>query len=344
MFEVVLTLCLAGDPAICRVTLLPAREASTLAACEKGVPAAPPVGEGLRAKGAASCRRVPDGLAFVEVAPGVFVHEGRIEEPDEANAGDVANIAFVVGTEAVAVIDAGSTRTIAEGVWRAIRARTDLPVRYLILTHVHPDHSLGAPLFADAGAEVVAHEDLPRAMADRQANYLESLSREIGAASAMGSGAVEVDVPVADRAALDLGGRVLDLRAWPLAHTGTDLSVRDGGSGLLFTGDLVFDRHVPALDGSIRGWQAVLADLRAQTLQGAVPGHGSVLLPWPEGVEATARYLDVLAGDTREAIDRGVRVGEAARTAASAEAGRWQLFDAFNARNATVAFAELEWE
>lgn len=328
MFEAVATVCLG---AVCRVALVPGHEAETRAACEAG---------------GHTCRAAPSPLPVEAVAPGVFVHVGRVAEPDGENRGDVANIGFVIGTDSVAVIDAGSAAWLGEALWRAIRARTDLPVSHVILTHMHPDHVFGAPVLAAAGAEVVGHAALPRALADRQANYLESLERLIGAEALAGTEppAVTVTVTVGDTWAVDLGGRVLTVRAWPMAHTGTDLTVLDGATGTLFAGDLVFDRHVPALDGSVRGWLAALATLRGEPAARVVPGHGAASLPWPEGSDAVLRYLEVLAADTRAALAAGERLGEATAHVGESERGAWDLFDAFNARNATVAYTELEWE
>ena len=344
MFEAIVTLCLAGAPDICRETLLPGIAGTEAASCEAGLPAAYAPPAGLVAASAPACRTAPAPLPFTEVAPGLYVHRGVVAEPDAANGGDVANIGFVVGREAVAVIDAGTTRGVAEGVWRAIRTRTDLPVRHLILTHVHPDHTLGAPLFVEAGAEVVGHAALDRALADRQANYLESMAALIGRGAMIGSGAVATDIAVATTHTLDLGGRMLDLRAWPLAHTGTDLTVMDRQTGTLLAGDLIFDDHVPALDGSLRGWQGALDVLAAMQLANVVPGHGGPRLEWPGGAEPMRRYLDTLARDTTEAIAAGERMAAAVEWIAASESAHWALFDAYNARNATVAFTELEWE
>jgi len=347
MFEAILTLCLATAPDTCRDRLLPGYEASTEAACRAALAEVAPdpgrLADGLVASEPA-CRPVADALEMVEVAPGVFAHEGRIAEPDARNRGDVSNLGFVIGETGVAVIDTGTAPWMGEALWRAIRARTDLPVRHVILTHMHPDHVFGAGVFERAGARVWGHEGLPRALADRQANYLESLRASVGAAAFVDASAPTLSDPVADRAEIDLGGRVLALRAWPVAHTGNDLTALDRPTGTLFAGDLVFDGHIPALDGSLRGWRAVLADLQAMEFARVVPGHGGPSLRWPEGAAPLARYLQVLERDTRAALDAGARLSEAVRTVAQAEAAQWDLFEAYNPRNITVAFTELEWE
>lgn len=326
MFEAVVTLCLG---AVCREALLPGYEAATKAACE--------------ASGVV-CRKSGPALPVEEIAPGVFVHVGAIAEPDRENRGDVANLGFVIGSTSVAVIDSGSAAWIGEGIWRAVRARTDLPVSHVVLTHMHPDHVFGASVLAQTGAEVVAHERFARALADRQANYLESLARLIGPGALAGTIAPEVTVEVAHIGEVDLGDRVLEVRAWPLAHSETDLTVLDRSTSTLFAGDLVFHRHLPALDGSVTGWLSVLSELRDRNVERIVPGHGAASLPWPEGSDPNLRYLEVLARDSRGAVADGERLAEAVEYIAESERDEWALFDAYNARNATVAFTELEWE
>lgn len=341
MFEAIVTLCLALSGGACHDQLVPGYEAATAQACaarlEASAPDLPETARDLH------CQPAGPTLAVTETAPGVFVHEGRIEEPDATNRGDVANLGFVIGAESVAVIDTGSARWLGEGLWRAIRTRTDLPVSHVILTHMHPDHVFGAGPFAEAGAVIVGHARLPRALADRQVNYQESLSRLIGDAFA-GSRTVAVTMTVEDATTLDLGARILELQAWDVAHTGTDVTVLDRATGTLFAGDLVFDRHTPALDGQLRGWRRILERMAGLDASHVVPGHGGPVLDWPEGAADTARYLEVLEQDTRAAIERGDRLGEAVQVIGAQEAGSWQLFDAYNARNATVAFTELEWE
>ena len=85
-------------------------------------------------------------------------------------------------------------------------------------------------------------------------------------------------------------------------------------------------------------------DLLSMDVKHVVPGHGAALLDWPAGGTAQQTYLDILARDTEDAIAEGQRLGDAIDTVAAAQADVWELFEAFNPRNATVAFTELEWE
>lgn len=335
MFEAVMMLCATfAEGEACREALVPGYATGTRAACEAGLRARPVEG--------AACAQAGPVLPVIEAAPGVYVHAGAIAEPDAANHGDVSNLGFVVGETAIAVIDSGGSAQVGEALWRAIRARSDLPVTHVILTHMHPDHVFGAGVFA--GAEVVGHAGLRRALAERRESYLESFSRLIGPGAFLGSDVPQVDRGIEDVAEIDLGGRALRLRAWPLAHTGTDLTVFDAQTGTLFAGDLVFDRHAPALDGSLRGWQAVLDDMAKIEADRMIPGHGGPVMGWPEGAAPLKRYLDTLARDTRKALDEGARLSDAVGRIAAEEADDWSLFEAYNPRNATVAFTELEWE
>jgi quinoprotein relay system zinc metallohydrolase 2 len=262
---------------------------------------------------------------------------------DDETGGDIGNIAFVVGEEAVAVIDAGGSRALGEAVVAAVRAATDRPIRYLILTHFHPDHILGGTALVDAGAEVLAHERLPDAMAARADGFLEQGGREVGAGF-IGSEVPRVSRTIAAGDSLDLGGRVLELQAWPVAHSEADLTVFDRATGTLIAGDLVFDEHLPTLDGSLGGWLDVLDGMEELDADQVVPGHGGPLLPWPEGLAAERRYLETLRRDVRGHLAAGDTITETVGAATQEERGSWTLFDEHNPRNATTAYTELEWE
>jgi len=282
-------------------------------------------------------------LPVDEIAPGIFVHLGTSELMTKENEGAIANVGFIVGTDAVAVVDTGGSLREGNKLLAAVRSRTDKPIRYVINTHGHPDHVFGTAAFVNDATTFVGHRNLPRALATRGHFYIDSFRRIMGDELVGDVRIIPPTLTVDDTLDLDLGDRRLALRAWPTAHSDNDLTVFDEKSGTLFAGDLVFLTHIPVLDGSLRGWLKAIDELGGMAAQRVVPGHGPAS-DWPAALSDERRYLEKLDGDVRALVNGGKPITVAANSAAASERPRWDLFDDYNARNATAAFSEIEWE
>ena len=282
-------------------------------------------------------------LRLDEVAEGVHVYAGPHEEANPRNLGAVGNAGVVIGRDAVAVIDTGGSPEFGRRLRASIAALTDLPVAWVITTHAHPDHVFGHVAFEEDGTSFAGHRKLARALAVRSPFYLDAFERLVGEGFE-GARVIVPSVEVSDETRIDLGGRVLVLTAWRTAHTDNDLTVLDLRTGTLFSGDLVFVDRLPVVDGSLKGWLDVIAELRRVPAKRVVPGHGPASAAWPEALDALERYLRALLRDVRREVAAGGRIESAIGRVAGEERDRWVGFDASHPRNVTASFTELEWE
>lgn len=280
-------------------------------------------------------------LTLDSVAPGVYAKIGKFG--DVFTQPDMGNVSVVVGSRCVAVIDTGASPEIGREVDCAIQAITPLPVCYVVVTHHHPDHSLGSAPFKAAAAEIIGHALLPGALVINHDYFVTSMTAAGHPMEVADIIAPDRTLPAGASLSLDLGARTLQVQAHPLGHSSSDVTVFDDTSGTLILGDLLFVDHVPVIDGSARGWLEILNELQGVAARQAIPGHGPVV-PWPEGGQPQIDYLRLIREQSQTVIDAGGFLEDAYEQVGVNLSAQWQRFDLFHKRNVGKAFTELEWE
>lgn len=260
--------------------------------------------------GAAAARRAASDAdpvapyAARRLAPGVYVVPGDSGRGSEGR----PNAGFVVTDDGVVVIDALGSPLQGERLVRTVRAATARPIRWLILTHHHPDHHFGAVALRRAGARVIAHPErgsLATAPGDEDA--VAAWTRVVGAREMRGFRWADVpDVPVTRDTTLRIGGRTIVVSHPGPAHTPGDLEVWLPDARVLFAGDLLVEDGVTMLvDGNSAVLLRALAAIDSLDPRVVVPGHGRIPAEPRALVAATRHYVDSLRAAVRAAVARG---------------------------------------
>ena len=202
-------------------------------------------------------------IETISVAPGIYVLMGR-----------GGNVGLTVGVDGAAIIDDQFT-DMAPKIRAAVTMLTDRPVKFVINTHMHPDHTGGNDAFGKAGAVIIAQENVRKRLGAAQVDALKSTTIEPRAREALPV------ITFADSATLHFNDDDLEFTHVPNAHTETDIVVRFRKANVVHMGD-TFTGGFPFIDGSnggtldgfIRAHEIVLPTIDDNTK--VIRGHGPV--------------------------------------------------------------------
>lgn len=219
-------------------------------------------------------RRVADGVHVVVAEP------------------DTVNLVVVAGRDGALIVDTGSSAAQGRAVRAAVSTVTPVPVVAAVVTHAHLDHAGGLGAFADV--PIYGHES-------------------VADARIWGGSAPTPSRPLAVAAALDLGGRRVEIAHLGRGHTAGDLVVVLPDADLVLAGDLIEPAAAPwwGADSFPHEWPATVDNLlglmTAQTR--AVPGHGAAVDR--EWVFAERGRIAAVSGEIRRLAESGVPASEA---------------------------------
>jgi glyoxylase-like metal-dependent hydrolase (beta-lactamase superfamily II) len=208
-----------------------------------------------------------------KVTEGVYViPDGRVNL--------VPNVGIIIGERGILVIDTGMGPENARRVLNEVRKLSPKPIRFLTVTHFHPEHGMGAQAFPPETVIIYPKAQKEELLEKRQP-YLQmfsGFSPEI-AALLKDVRLVSPDVVFEHEAEIDLGDMPVRLLHFGAAHTRGDNFVFLPKQGILFAGDVVVNRFFPILpdtDANGSNWIRILDQLEKLGPATIVPGHGAV--------------------------------------------------------------------
>ncbi len=287
-----------------------------------------------------------------EVADGVFVHFGIHEDVNKSNKGDIANIGFILGKKSIMVIDTGGTRKIGEKLLDKIKTISDLPISHIIITHSHPDHFFGTEAFLSENPSIVGHEKLNRSLLSNFNFYRELQSNNIEDDVLKNAKLIQANVKIKTGNILevDLGERIVEIKAWKSGHTDNDLSVYDLNTKT-FWSENIFVGRIPSIRASIIGWKKNLDEIQKMDINLIVPGHGNVAKK-DKALQPILKYFARLISQVRKFHKNNISLQESINSILQKEILNskkvnpegWALFTEYHYSNVTKVYTELEWE
>jgi glyoxylase-like metal-dependent hydrolase (beta-lactamase superfamily II) len=280
-------------------------------------------------------------LPLRRLAEGVYAVLGDTGRGSEGR----PNAGFIVTGEGVIVVDALGSPRDGEALVGAIHSITNQPIKWLILTHHHPDHHFGAIVFRRLGAKVIAHPDRSSLASDGgQDALLADWVRLVGLDAMRGFEFADTpDRPVTGTDTLHLGGRTVVIAHPGAAHSAGDLTVWLPRERILFAGDLLVEDGVTmVVDGSSGELLRALRAIDALHPRTVVPGHGAIPARPGQLVARTRGYIIGLRRDMKSAIESGRPMGRALASLPPADETRPVSLNSRRRRNAVRVYLEEE--
>jgi len=253
--------------------------------------------------------RYPESLLYdrpIKVADGVWSAIGATQPYTYENSGHNNNLSFVIGDEAVLVVNGSASYLLAQALHEEIKKITDLPVKYVVNENAQIHAALGNNYWKEQGATIIGHVDAAEYLERNQYEKIERL-RAFAREKAEGTVVIPYDETFEDRMTLDLGNMTAELIYFGASHSPGDISVYVPERNVMIAGDIAFHvRMLPIFEYTdtaawLETWQDFAAFSHDKII---IPGHGG-----PTDFETvdtyTRGYLEYLRSEVAKLIEEG---------------------------------------
>jgi glyoxylase-like metal-dependent hydrolase (beta-lactamase superfamily II) len=289
-------------------------------------------------------------LPVYRLVDNTYLLYGNIATVNEHNRGFNANAGFIVTQQGVIVIDTLGTPKLGRRLLSTVRCITDKPVKFLIVTHNHPDHAYGAAAYRNIeGVTIIAHHGT---LAYNQSETMESsvnyrkqiLGKDMDAFEPLQANIYVDEEPFASKR-IRLGEEAIDIYNTGKHHSHGDLVVHQLKQKILWISDLAFNQRTTYIGDGDSAQILKAQEWLMQTFPDVrlmVPGHGSAQSPPFSMVEKTRDYVSRLRNTMQQAIEDDVSMIDAVK---AVEFEDWQnvpLYEMNQRANANFVYREME--
>ena len=278
-----------------------------------------------------------------KISDHVYAWIGPLEGPSKENNGYRMNMVFVVGENAVAVIDTGYTPMMAREMVEHINKITSLPIKYAVNANSQPHRYMGNDVFREAGAQIIAHKESAKRMERMGSNFVTAIENILQPPKGSIKIPKQPDLLIEDRHTLDLGGTAVELIHVGPAHTSAQLIAKIDKDKIIYASDLLYAERLLAVlqDSKVGNWIKAYDDLVQYQNFSFIPGHGKPG-PLSNFDFPTRSYLALLFDHMTKMVEQGVDVQDAINKLDQSKYSKLVNYEELAGRNASWAYLERE--
>jgi cyclase len=189
-----------------------------------------------------------------------------------------ANAGIIVGKDWILVVDTLISAKEAKRFIKDIRAISDKPIRYVVNTHFHLDHTFGNSEFEKLGAIIISHAaDKESLIKNGETTLKNAQMYGLTEQDMEGTKITCPSVTFKDILAIDMGDQKVELLYKGASHTEGSVLVYVPDKKVLFAGDILFTKYHPYLaEGDFKSWPKVLDYILKMDVVKIIPGHGPI--------------------------------------------------------------------
>ncbi|MDH4944464.1 MBL fold metallo-hydrolase [Sulfurimonas sp. C5] len=279
-------------------------------------------------------------LQAKKVSSNIYCFFGEPQAINSKNNGNMVNSCFVEIGNHYLVIDSGPTYNYAKEAHSLIKKIKNLPVAYVINTHVHDDHWLGNSYYKKLGIDIIGSKKF------QEEGKLETtrMQRMVLPEAYENTTQEFPNIFVDQEKKLKIDNQEIFIYSVnQKAHTKSDLLIYIPKLKAIFVGDVVFNDRVPSLrDGDINRWIETLQSIQEGNYKYIIGGHGSLINK--HSIDFTYNYLVELKQKVLEAIEDGIDIEDATTSILMPEYKNVHMYDVLHKQNVETAYRTLEWE